>query len=263
MGEPLPSSTMSPPFPRALSRKAAAAQVFALAAIIFGYDGLALWLGGSASVLPERLLLSTFLTGALMLLFVTLFSLRDAGWRDSLGLGRFSPWATLGWAALGVVTIYAANVAVGVFYLFVRGDVQAELASRAGCMQKLTALPWSAILPLVVFVGFWEETVFRGFLLGRVRAALPTMGGKATSWQRDAAAVVLTALLFGMGHGYQGVLGIVQTSMIGLVLGALTLWRKSVWPAVVVHLTIDGVGLVAIKLIAPFLHELTRSQIAP
>ena len=50
---------------------------------------------------------------------------------------------------------------------------------------------------------------------------------------------------------------------IGLVLGALTLWRKSVWPAVVVHLTIDGVGLVAIKLIAPFLHELTRSQIAP
>jgi len=252
---------MSPPFPQALSRKAAAGQVLAVAAILCGCFGLILWLGGSVSVFPKRLLLSAFLTGLLMLLFVVLFSLRDPDWRGSLGLGRFPLGPTLGWAVIGVITIYVTNFGVGLIYLVMHGDMGALLKAKDGWMQKFVMLPWSAILPLVVFVGFWEETVFRGFLLGRVRAALSARGGTATQWQRDMLAVVLTALLFGMGHAYQGVLGIVQTSAMGLVLGGLTLWRKSIWPAVFVHLTIDGVALVAIKLLAPLLHELTRQGI--
>ena len=254
---------MSPPFPQALSRKAAAGQVLVLAAIIGGYDGMALWLGGSASALPERLLLSTFLTGVLMLLFVVLFSLRDPDWRDSLGLGRFPLGPTLGWAVLAVLTIFAANIGIVILCHFMHLDMQAQMKAKAALIQKLATVPWPAIFPLVAFVGFWEETFFRGFLLGRVRAVLSARGGTLTQRQRDAVAIMLTALLFGMGHGYQGVLGIVQTSMIGLVFGVLTLWRKSVWPAVFAHLTFDGVALALTKLIAPTLHEWTRSQLAP
>ncbi len=66
----------------------------------------------------------------------------------------------------------------------------------------------------------------------------------------------LTALCFGAGHGYQGVLGVLQTTGAGIALGALTVWRKSLWPAIAAHLAIDAVGLLALKALQPLLHTL-------
>ena len=53
---------------------------------------------------------------------------------------------------------------------------------------------------------------------------------------RDAVAVALCGICFGAGHGYQGALGLMQTTTAGIVLGAVTVWRGSLWPAIGAHL---------------------------
>jgi len=40
---------------------------------------------------------------------------------------------------------------------------------------------------------------------------------------------------------------IVQTTTAGVVLGAVTVWRGSLWPAIGAHLAIDTFGLLVIK----------------
>ncbi len=114
-------------------------------------------------------------------------------------------------------------------------------------LQHLAEIPAGAILPLTIFVGFWEETVFRGFLLGRLRAALPAGETPRATFPRDAVAVALCGICFGAGHGYQGALGLMQTTTAGIVLGALTVWRGSLWSAIGAHLAIDTFGLLVIK----------------
>ncbi|HWU36715.1 MAG TPA: CPBP family intramembrane glutamic endopeptidase, partial [Candidatus Acidoferrum sp.] len=127
------------------------------------------------------------------------------------------------------------------------------VARRATWMGGLSQLPVEVILPLAAFAAIWEETVFRGFLLGRLRASIPAKNSQDVSLQRDVAAILLSAICFGLGHGYQGVLGMMQTTLAGIALGALAVWRKSLWPAIGTHLAIDVFGLIMIKVLKPML----------
>ena len=153
----------------------------------------------------------------------------------------------MGWSLLGFVGTYVMNIAVSLGYLASRGSLAAQAAERVHWMGVLADVPVSAILPLAAFVAVWEETVFRGFVLGRFRAALPAADTRGARFRRDALAVLLCALCFGAGHGYQGVLGLLQTTTAGIALGALAVWRQRIWPAIGAHLAIDVFGLLALK----------------
>lgn len=72
--------------------------------------------------------------------------------------------------------------------------------------------------------GIGEEAAFRGYALS---ALLPTVG--------PLAAVGATSLAFGLAHAYQGLLGIARTTLVGVVLAALTLASGSLWPAMGAH----------------------------
>lgn len=244
------------PFAAQLSRRQAVAQALTVLAVLFGWSTLSALLRPEGADGLSNPLRSVLLTGSVMLLPVALFSWRRPQVPRALGIGR-QPWQqVLGFGALGFLGAYATNAVATGLYAALRGGLQAELASKAGWMVKLSALPVAVIVPLAVFVGLWEELVFRGFLLGRLRAALPP--GK---W-RDAGAVALVAVLFSLGHGYQGALGLLQTAVVGAVLGALTVWRGSVWPAVVAHVAIDGFGLFAIRVLKPVLEEAAKGTLA-
>jgi membrane protease YdiL (CAAX protease family) len=196
-------------------------------------------------------ILSSFLLGAIMLLAVWVFVRRDTSWRGSLALGRQRVGSALAWSALGFVATYAANIGVSLGYLVGSGDIEAQAARRVRWLAGLGDVPLASILPLAAFVAFWEETVFRGFLLGRLRASMAVTDGGGAPCRRDALAVVVAALCFGAGHGYQGMLGIVQTTSAGLVLGTVAVWRQSLWPCIGAHLAIDAFGLVALKALRP------------
>jgi membrane protease YdiL (CAAX protease family) len=76
--------------------------------------------------------------------------------------------------------------------------------------------------------GVCEEIVFRGYLLSYFEEliSLPV-------------AVVLSSLIFGLWHAYQGVAGSVRTGVLGLVFAGITLLAGTFWPAVVLHAAVD------------------------
>ena len=241
---------MTPPFPWSLPPRTARRQ--AVGALVLFY----LLVYGTAGLVPyaprgvAASMLSILLLGALMLLAVAVCIRRDVSWRGSLALGRQRVGSVVGWSLFGFAATYALNVCLTVGYMLSSGGLAAQAASRMPWLEHLAEIPTGAILPLTVFVGFWEETVFRGFLLGRLRAALPATDTPRGTFLRDAVAVALCGVCFGAGHGYQGALGLMQTTTAGIVLGAVTIWRGSLWPAIGAHLAIDTFGLLVIKVVA-------------
>ena len=250
--------TAPPPFPVGLSPLRANLQAIGLLVVFYGYlYGNALLAGPEAKFANP--VVSVFTTGGLMLLVVALLVFRDTDWRSSLGLQRRPLWETLAFGGVGLVMAYAVNIVLVLGFTAVRGSMASQAADKAKWASKLGDLPLAWVLPLALFVGLWEEVVFRGFLLGRLRVAFSAVEGSPRS--RTVMAIAVGGILFGAGHGYQGLLGLVQTSAVGMALGALTVWRKSLWPAVIAHLSIDTIGLVALKVLKPLVDELAKKAL--
>lgn len=77
--------------------------------------------------------------------------------------------------------------------------------------------------------GVGEELVFRGFLLNKLIEHLPI---KWVSF----IALMLTSILFGFLHGYQGITGQYLTGIMGFMLGLLALLnQRSIWLSVWTH----------------------------
>jgi membrane protease YdiL (CAAX protease family) len=56
-----------------------------------------------------------------------------------------------------------------------------------------------------------------------------------------------SSLIFGLGHGYQGLAGIINTTTIGLLLGTLYLISKrNLWVNIVCHGVIDSISLISL-----------------
>ena len=87
---------------------------------------------------------------------------------------------------------------------------------------------------LVLVVALAEETVFRGYLILRLRA----LAGS------PAVAVLLSAVIFSLGHGYEGSAGVITVGFMGVVFGLVYLWRQSLTAPMVMHFLQDFVGIV-------------------
>jgi uncharacterized protein len=111
-------------------------------------------------------------------------------------------------------------------------DLMRSLASRILPDSSLEMLPYFA---LAVTAGVCEEFLYRGFAM----AALSGVG--VPTWL----VVLLTSLLFGMAHTYQGISGVVGTSLLGIVLGGFRVLFQSIIPLSLWHTTVDLVAAVA------------------
>jgi CAAX protease family protein len=87
-------------------------------------------------------------------------------------------------------------------------------------------------LLLALTAGFCEELIFRGYLQ-RQFAALT---------QAAAGGIVLQAMAFGLGHGYQGWKLMLVITVFGTLFGLLAQWRRSLRPGMIAHFLQDGVG---------------------
>jgi uncharacterized protein len=101
-------------------------------------------------------------------------------------------------------------------------------------------------IPVAVTAGFCEEFIFRGYLQ---RQCLALTGNVV-------AAIALQAIVFGIGHLYQGVKGVVVISIYGAMFGILAVMRKSLRPGMIQHAgqdTISGIaGFLLMKYKIPF-----------
>jgi membrane protease YdiL (CAAX protease family) len=87
---------------------------------------------------------------------------------------------------------------------------------------------YGVFVALSLTAGIVEETIFRGWLIWYLEGLLPM-------W----AAVLLSSVVFGLAHLYQGPVGIVKTSVVGLAMALLYLLSGSLWLPIAAHAMID------------------------
>jgi membrane protease YdiL (CAAX protease family) len=76
--------------------------------------------------------------------------------------------------------------------------------------------------------GICEELLFRGYLIWLLE---PVVGMPL--------AVVLSSVLFGLNHFYQGFSGMIKTALVGLLLAIVYWVTGSLWFAIGLHILID------------------------
>jgi membrane protease YdiL (CAAX protease family) len=103
---------------------------------------------------------------------------------------------------------------------------------------------------LVSFVvaGLREE-LWRAGVLRYLFDLLPDRG---KTWRGQTFAVFVSALIFGLGHWPQGPAGMLLTFSIGLGLGAILLFHRSLWIAVLAHGFFDATTFILLRLLDHF-----------
>ncbi len=183
---------------------------------------------------------------------------RDPSPQSRLGLERVATGPALGWGLLAIPLCYAANLVVSTLYLAAtRRDLFDVARDKVDALEPVAPIGGAGIVAVAVFVGVYEEVLFRGFVLSGLRAVL------GSTSVRTAAAVGFSAALFGAAHFYQGTLGMFQTGAVGLVLGAVAVARRGVWPCIIAHVGIDLFGLALLRFIRPLLDDALRAATQP
>jgi membrane protease YdiL (CAAX protease family) len=147
----------------------------------------------------------------------------DAG--ERLGAARLTVEVTF--AVLVVLAVVAPIV-----LWRVRRAPPERLAAAVGSMRGLFpsfGVEMTAFVVVCLTAGFCEEMLYRGWMVNMVRAAT------GSTW----VAVAVTSIIFGVGHAYQGVKGMVRTVFVGLQLAILYVWVGSLIPGQVLHAGAD------------------------
>jgi membrane protease YdiL (CAAX protease family) len=94
--------------------------------------------------------------------------------------------------------------------------------------------PLAVVLVLVVAIA--EETIFRGYILSRLREATHS----------TSLSVLLSAGIFAVGHGYEGSAGVVSVGFLGVVFALVFVWRKSLVAPITMHFCQDFVAVILV-----------------
>ena len=167
---------------------------------------------------------------------------RKLRWRD-LGLARYKNWAaTLG---LGI----AAGLSLELFQLFVSQPLLVHLLGKKPDLELFRSVQGN-LQHLLIYIAlvwplaaFGEEMVYRGYLMNRI----------ADLFNRTRAAWVISLVVvhagFGLAHAYQGLTGILDEALMGVLLALIYLGtRRNLSVPIVAHGIQDTIDLVLIYL---------------
>jgi membrane protease YdiL (CAAX protease family) len=142
--------------------------------------------------------------------------MRNLRWRD-VGLSLYQSWP---------ITL-AAGVSVGLlleaFQLFVSQPILVRVLRKQPDLELFRALHGDVKWTLLAIAGAWtlaafgEEMVYRGYLMNRVADLM-----KQTRWAWVVSLIVVH-VGFGMAHAYQGITGIIDEGLAGLLFGVVYL----------------------------------------
>lgn len=155
------------------------------------------------------------------------------------------PWTSLGLALPTGWRFWLSAVLVGgtalLFFLQARSvaaisDEQIP-AVRDGLVPRLgdavlilprTMTEWRWFAALSVTAGICEELLFRGYAIWTLSMVLGLP-----------AAAIVSCLLFGIAHAYQGRRGAVKATVVGAVMTVIALTTHSVLPVMLIHAIVD------------------------
>jgi hypothetical protein len=173
---------------------------------------------------------------ALVIIGVTIW-LRGDG---LIGLGFFSPenWnTTVLWSLLLGIAIQLASTAI----LEPFSDKVTQSTTDHSAFEGLRGNLRNFLFVLLlvwILVAFMEEIIFRGYLMGEIAELI----GKSDA--ALAVNVILSSILFGLAHWYQGKSGALSTGIMASILGILFIAGGfNLWLPILTHGFIDTVGL--------------------
>jgi len=94
-----------------------------------------------------------------------------------------------------------------------------------------TGIQLAVFFGLALTAGFCEEVIFRGYFQQQFAA-----------WTNAAGGIIVSGLLFGAAHGYQGWKQMVRIAVFGMMFGIMAHFRKSLRPGMIAHAWQDGLA---------------------
>jgi hypothetical protein len=156
---------------------------------------------------------------------------QGSGWRD-LGLARPKSWPKTIFMALGaMLAVIAAMLVFQIILMNIPGlalqpSDQSDYNPLTGNLPMFLA----AVAAAWTSVAFGEEMLFRAFLTVSLAGAL---GDRKARW---ALALAGSSLLFGLAHYDWGPAGMIDTAIMGLVLGLIYLRSgRNLWITIIAH----------------------------
>lgn len=142
-----------------------------------------------------------------------------------LGLSAPSPW----WLTTGAAIVILGYLTLSALRLRRRApEFRARMRDRAGALllpESSEEVRWFVLVSLGS--GLSEELAYRGFLFYYLGKYVPGAGALEL--------LVLTSILFGVAHLYQGWRGIVATAIAGVIMGGLYLLSGSLLLPMLTH----------------------------
>jgi membrane protease YdiL (CAAX protease family) len=160
-----------------------------------------------------------------------------------------TPWSDLGFIRpkSWMVTLVTGIIFGVVFKLLMKAIVMPLLGASTINTTYHFLAGNKVMLPLallfMIVAGLAEETVFRGFLFERSRKLLGNQ-----MWVKTFS-VLFSSALFGLGHYVdQGLAGLEQAAIVGLVYGTIYAVTGRIWMLVIAHAAFDIAAVVIIYL---------------
>jgi membrane protease YdiL (CAAX protease family) len=110
-----------------------------------------------------------------------------------------------------------------------------QMKHALGPVAPRSGLELTFFLVLVIFAGAFEEIIFRGYLQRQFGALA------GNTW----IGVIVSAVVFGAAHGYQGARLMVVIGMYGAMFGVLAVLRQSLRPGMITHAGQDAFSGIA------------------
>ena len=165
---------------------------------------------------------------------------RRLRWK-TVGLQLYRGWGRT--LALGVF----CGAAIEALELFVTQPILVRLTHHWPDLSDFRGLRWNwKLLPLAMLLtwtlaAFGEETVYRGYLMNRVADLF------APARRRWIVSLLTVSVVFGFAHLYQGVTGVVENAIDGLLLGIIYLrCDRSLAVPIIAHGVTDTIDFLLI-----------------
>lgn len=205
------------------------------------------------SIPPAKILIANALQMGMVAAVAVYLTYRSGQPLSSIGFGRTRFWPTIGTALAATFAMYVTLIIMAVLAAAItRPSYQTMTQPMREITGRLGLPSWGMIFLLAASAGIFEEILFRGFLLTRLRVLLG-------NWT---AAIALGVFVFALPHAWQGWWAVMLILPVALVLSITFVLRRSLAAPMLAHFLFNFVQLGLLRALynSPYLQQFMQQQ---